>query len=389
MFLFFSLAIVGMEKIFKNFIILMSLVGMFYFVKRPNRFSEEKYLFCSIFLYSGYHFFHDMLVLGSVNGALGYIKYILIIPLFYYFIEYGFSRRAVQLGMVVGLFLAFIGAVYEYFFLGIHRVGVGNNPIAFSTMVYIYAVLVLGFSVRYEELFDIKLIAGVLFMSTVMVALSGTRGVLLSFMIMLPLFLFLSRELIDFKSRGFLFVLAFFVFFLSVVFNLSGVQDRVASTKKEIEKIALGELDSSIGQRIQMLDIGRYLVMEYPAFGTGDSRERIGDFSKNYIEEKGYLELYPLYSHFHNDFLDEFVKYGFFGFILMMGLYVCSSYSRARGILVLPVLMVLSLATCGLSDSPMNTNIIQVAFVLFIALSRSLESSDWRFSDEKNKVLSK
>jgi len=144
-------------------------------------------------------------------------------------------------------------------------------------------------------------------------SVSQSRGLWLALAVVLLVMivrLFITNK----KSIYFIFPL---MIVSSLAFVLSGnkIVERIEKTKVEIEKINEGDLTSSIGLRFQMWKAAIILIPESPIIGLGKTNI---DYKRK-LSEQGVISKGTVnYTHYHNQFLNELVKYGIIGLILLL-----------------------------------------------------------------------
>jgi len=123
---------------------------------------------------------------------------------------------------------------------------------------------------------------------------------------------------------------------------------RFEQTKLEVQKISDGNLETSIGMRLQMWKAALYLSTESPLIGLGDTHIAY----KKELTEQGIISPAIIdFSHYHNQFLNELVKYGVVGLALLLlaiylpiySLFNVKKHYKWPAILVLLIFIVASL----------------------------------------------
>ncbi|OEE33089.1 hypothetical protein A1QO_10435 [Vibrio genomosp. F10 str. ZF-129] len=146
------------------------------------------------------------------------------------------------------------------------------------------------------------------------------------------------------------------------------LMDRVNDTFEEVESIKSGNLDTSIGWRLQMYQAGIDLFVQKPILGHGE-------ISSEYAEENapGYTTSAYGYmaGHLHNNYIDKLAKSGFVGFslllfILFYPLYLgVFKYKNGFWLLALPSLHFIIFS---MVDSPFRNGDTAVLYLIVIGL---------------------
>nr|WP_268895533.1 O-antigen ligase family protein [Grimontia sedimenti] len=101
------------------------------------------------------------------------------------------------------------------------------------------------------------------------------------------------------------------IFILSIVglltLNISSIVARYEATKKEVASIESGNLNTSIGFRLQLWHAGAELIKDKPILGYGESHKE----EKERLAKEGYISKQAAkHSHYHNQYIDSMVKNG-------------------------------------------------------------------------------
>ena len=295
-------------------------------------------------------------IYGNLEGFLSCIKLISYIAFFY--LVYGtFKKRreiftAIEIIFIVGVLLAIIGIFQKAYlsdYLGFNKIiGIWEPPeprYYYSSFTYknhwsCFALLVvflgLGILYRYNKNihyynFRSKLIP-VLILSITLVAISifhsGSRSGIVIFLIIFHLYVFIHRKpilafctrykIVSLASASFMFLL--FIFMPSFL-SKSTVQEMKNNTNILFQNISHGEyplrfhLWSDLCNQIQTHTFWGLGYNSYQAVNPIYQSREV--FSMRQVGlEAAHSNYTPLINHGHNDLLEFFSEFGWFGFVL-------------------------------------------------------------------------
>lgn len=241
------------------------------------------------------------------------------------------------------------------------------NAIPFSTICGLIFISSIGLKItKYTGKLQLVIYSSSL-LSLIGMILSQSRGPLLS----ISLVLFSLVGVLFFFRNKLMLILSLVVVVSigGIISQTSLVSERIERTYNEYQAIQKGELNTSIGIRLQMYKIALDLWKEKPILGYG---KKIKD-KFNDLEQEGFItpkvnELISMT--FHNGYLDKFVLYGILGgtiFILfiIVPIYLSYPFSLQEGSFLLwgPAVF---LALCNLTDAPFINAQAAVYYMFFI-----------------------
>lgn len=191
------------------------------------------------------------------------------------------------------------------------------NAIPYSTMVAVYSLIATCTLLeKNSKLVTITLIFS-LILNCLTIVLSETRGIWLSFITSI-IFISSYKLIFDYKKIYWKYILLFMGLVVLVLFlGRHNLNQRITETQNEYAKIAKGNLNTSIGLRLQMWSIAPTLIKENPYIGLGE--KHLASIKRLYAEKKISKSLYRFNPpHYHNQFIDTLVKKGFIGFTLLI-----------------------------------------------------------------------
>jgi O-antigen ligase len=278
--------------------------------------------------------------------------------------------------IVLGCITIFANSVYFSLIVGISRWAGVINPIPYASIAGLLALLSIHVSLATKST-KTKLLFGVFsILPVISLVLTESRGVWLAFACAL-LVLFLNKFRFTFRGVALLLILL-----SSVVFMLSGsfVEQRIEQTRYEFEQIQKGNMNTSIGLRIQMWQAAVKLADGNWLLGLGN--EHFEKLELLYKQRKITKTLYDYHPpHYHNQFIDSVVKSGLIGLaflllLLMLPLYLVRHTNKNTKNIVISVVALY--VVMGLTDAPFyngQTFILYVLTMLVLLNSASQPSA--------------
>ncbi|PMK68465.1 hypothetical protein BCT93_18505 [Vibrio lentus] len=274
--------------------------------------------------------------------------------------------------------LVFIGActsmtllVYNRYELNIIR-GVNSfNPIPYSITLSIYAITALYFSLFQKS--KLSIISFTLLLIGIFI--TETRGAIFPVISVSIAMCCLALFRIQRIKTKHLF-LAIIPISLAIFSSLNVLSDRIEDTRVEIERITSGDMNSSIGLRLQFWAAAKQLYIKSPIYGLGDShKEKLQELYKEGKVSKSIARYSP--THYHNQYIDKLVKNGAIGFLLLLAIQLIPCVISLKKKLPdrhltysLTTLVVLA----GLTDTPMSQPFSLIPILIVTYLSLNLDS---------------
>ncbi|GAB7219009.1 hypothetical protein VcTj87_08300 [Vibrio comitans] len=101
--------------------------------------------------------------------------------------------------------------------------------------------------------------------------------------------------------------------------SINSIENRISQTKNEIENIENGNLNTSIGLRLQMWKAGLYIIRDHFITGVGEGHMKL----KSELSSKGIISKNAsILSHYHNQIINDTVKYGIVGLVLLIASFI-------------------------------------------------------------------
>lgn len=300
-------------------------------------------------------------------------RYLAAIPILVYLQIHGFSITALGLGVALGSLIGGGAGIYEVISGQAVRAGMktAHHPIPYGTLMTLLAVSAIYCAMISRNFaFRAFLMLGAM-VGLVAAIYSGTRGLYPA--ILLALSYLGYRKLRAMGIGRARIAVAVSALALSVSFgayHLPAVQKRIAMTVTEVQKIESGNLNTSIGQRLQMWHTALYLWSKNPLLGSGFDKEARSAQAAPFLAQHGYYKkLLDVYEHFHNEYLHALAAYGMSGFIALIALLSgavrglpCQGRAPVAAILI--VIAVEALTEAVFIDTKLTTTFVFLVTVL-------------------------
>lgn len=294
---------------------------------------------------------------------------------FLYLMRYGFSHKVVGAAVAIATLVGGGYAVYERFVLDLPRAGMMTNPIRYGYLVVTLGMLCLFYARYSSQRWQQSLFASVGCIGLLGAFCTGTRGVvvILLFLTIFFTFSFLRSGRLSWLNTGALAAVCI-AGVLVVSTNTNLFNNYVDKTLVEMNQIENGNLESSIGLRLQMWHVALYLGVQEPLTGAGHDYAKLREKAAGFIEEHHYSpEILVRFGHFHNQFLDSFAKQGVPG-VLVWILFLSGALLGMRTRYKYAVLIIVAtLAVGGLTEAVLRSSRLYYLAVLGVSIFRCLD----------------
>lgn len=232
----------------------------------------------------------------------------------------------------VGSFVAGLVALYQYYVLHLpaafnEQMKIQSGDIAMSLGLFSLVIALYLFEVKQNKFALLTVIAGLF--GVLASVLSFTRGGWIGFPIILITILYIYRNILSKKLLGAV-VLSILVGGISLSTNEQLIS-RILDTKNNLIHYSENSKDGSIGARLDMWKMGGDAFIEHPI--SGWSLRELDEYKKS-LADKGIVSReFTVYSHLHNQFIDELAKKGIFGGVVILGIFLvplCSFYRKQK-----------------------------------------------------------
>jgi len=220
------------------------------------------------------------------------------------------------------------------------------NPIPYATFIASISVLSFYFLLQIKS--KKHMFLWLITFATTLVPLfySQSRGLWLA--LATAIFILLIKVIITQRKALYLLIPIALVSLLAFSFGSEKIIQRINYTKSEIQRINSGDLSTSIGLRFQMWQAAILLTHESPLIGLGDDHIKY----KQALADKAIISQEIVYrNHYHNQYLNELIKYGIIGLMLLLLCIVTPCYYLIKnnnentwpGLLIIIIFVIASL----------------------------------------------
>ncbi|MBY5947157.1 O-antigen ligase family protein [Photobacterium rosenbergii] len=266
--------------------------------------------------------------------------------------------------LVIASICSFAFTAYSKFVLNVDRATWPFNPIPYAMTLCMLATCCLHYFIRTKS----KLLFATFFLFSVTIFLTESRGPILSLIATSVLLLLLTLVTKKNVHKVTISVIAFSLITISFTHQL--VINRVNATQQEFSTISSGDYNTSIGLRFQMWLAAPEIIKTNPIIGVGDDfKNEIQILSERNSFFKPLAEFSP--NHFHNQFIDKFVRAGAIGLLLCLlimyyPLYKCWTNKKviSKQNRIIVTLTAVSITISSLTDVPMNQSFCLFPFLL-------------------------
>lgn len=292
------------------------------------------------------------------GGSAGQVRAFICASLLLLFTPFSLlNQRVLFVIAFIGAFSIAINTSYYAFFLGQNRWAGPLNPIPYATISAVATIISVHFLFAAQNNIHRFISLTSLLLALIGVAYSMTRGIWLALIVAIVLMLLIRIFSHQNKKQRMTKYLSVFVIISALLIAAfhNSIMQRFNATKYEYQNISTGNLDTSIGMRFQMWDAAGKIIPLSPWFGVGRQHTNILDDLNKQGLVSDTLNNYKT-QHYHNQYIDMFVKYGVIGLLLTLMLFIVPfkhalrSDSETRSI----ILGLLSLYfVAGLTDVPL------------------------------------
>ncbi|MGC9459969.1 O-antigen ligase family protein [Vibrio genomosp. F10] len=311
------------DMLFVAFVILFSIFSLLFSgvsVLAEN--IRENYWLWVVMIFGGW-----LSIIYIINGAdSGFIRSLFSSVI--YILFFNCDRIKIK-QMAILLFLASLSFIYYVFSynIGVERGYWEVNAIPLAYNFSVVAILTLFFlisSKRFSLTGFLLLLTVIFIFASIFGAQSRGPIVAISAVVTFG-FIFLYRATLN-KNYLFIFLSLSLVLTVSYVI-FPDIFFRIINTYSELKSIFSGDLNTSIGYRLQLWKVGSELLGNMPWYGYGKNGLLEALSVINQDERMSQTVYFLAKQHFHNGYLDILVRYGYIGISLFFS------------ILVLPIIM--------------------------------------------------
>ena len=232
----------------------------------------------------------------------------------------------------VGSFVAGLVALYQYYVLHLpsafwEQMKIQSGDIAMSLGLFSFIIALYLFDIKKNRFALVTAIAGLF--SVLASVLSFARGGWVGVPLIFVFILYMYRNMISKKLLSAV-VLSILVGGISLSTNEQFV-GRILDVKNNLSHYSQNSKDGSIGARLDMWKMGVDAFIEHPI--SGWSLKALDEYKKS-LADKGIVSReFTVYSHLHNQFIDELAKKGILGGGAILSIFLiplCSFYRKQK-----------------------------------------------------------
>ena len=232
----------------------------------------------------------------------------------------------------LGSFIAGLVALYQYYILHLpaafnEQMKIQSGDIAMSLGLFSLVISLYFFDIKKHTFSLFAVIAGLF--GVLASVLSFARGGWIGFPIILITVLYIYRNMISKKLLSVI-VLSILVGGISLSTN-EQLKSRILDAENNLIHYSENSKDGSIGARLDMWKMGIHAFIEHPI--SGWSLRELDEYKKSLADKSIVSREFTVYSHLHNQFIDELAKKGIFGGVAIFGIFLvplCSFYRKQK-----------------------------------------------------------
>ncbi|GHA43909.1 O-antigen ligase family protein [Photobacterium aphoticum] len=281
------------------------------------------------------------------------LRALLTASLFLVFFPHHLLNRYLHVLLLIGSLSSLGFAFYWGVYLGVDRGLWDINAIPQATMSAALGLLSLV-SALYLSNPKRTICLLAFFLSTAAVLISQTRGIWLSYFVLIALFIIFQIRHVLTSKKG---LLACVAILIAGGFSLHPiVEKRIGETQYEISQIMNGNLNTSIGLRLQMWALAPKIIDDNWLLGLGEEhKQKFNELYQQGSVSQALKHLNP--AHYHNQYIDKIIKGGVVGLSLFIALLIIPLLSLTKSTYMhryILVALVLLYAIASLTDVPFN-----------------------------------
>ncbi|MGF1680931.1 O-antigen ligase family protein [Photobacterium minamisatsumaniensis] len=333
-------------------------------LKENLRSDKVLWVLLAITLYAIFSYLYHGLSSREIRGVLTATLLLTVLP------RHLITSKILLILILLGSISSLGTAYYNGIYLDLPRGAWPINAIPQATLSAIIALLAFCLSQKFTgKMRGVALLSFML--GTIAVVLSQTRGIWLAYSCTLLILIFLHARHLVLNKKVILISIAA-IFSTGFLFKPI-IEHRVKQTQYELNKITSGNLNTSIGLRLQMWKISSKIVADNWVLGTGDEHKARFDL----LAEQGEVSAYFVKHrppHYHNQYIDRYIKNGVVGLALLLALLITPIViTKGRSSSVNSLCLVITIAS--LTDTPLNHAQTILMFTVLITLLTSITIS--------------
>ena len=232
----------------------------------------------------------------------------------------------------LGSFISGLIALYQYYILHLpaafnEQMKIQSGDIAMSLGLFSLVIALYLFEIKQNKFALLAVIAGLF--GVLASVLSLARGGWVGVPLIVVFILYIYRNMISKKLLSAV-VLGILVGGISLSSNEQFV-GRILDVKNNLSHYSQNSKDGSIGARLDMWKMGVDAFIEHPI--SGWSLKALDEYKKSLADKGVVSREFTVYSHLHNQFIDELAKKGILGGVAILGIFLvplCSFYRKQK-----------------------------------------------------------
>lgn len=306
----------------------------------------------TIYTIFGYYYHPD----GSreLRALLCLSVYFLIIP------HEKINIKIIPYFLLISGVVSLLNVSFYTYYLSLERETGFLNPNIYGGLTGAMAVAAFSFSFV-ESKKKVSLSAFLLLLSSTILTQSRT---VTAVVILIALVLLLSNNHITKKNISFCTLIAL----LSLLLFHPQIQERINITKDEIISLKAGNLNTSMGLRLQMWKFAPSIIKDNLLIGVGGEHKKyLNEAHKNHSISNELYRFHP--PGYHNEIINKLVKNGLIGTVLLLLLYVIpikEAFKQIRGKKLMIWSVVSFYIITGITLSPLSQGVTVLLYGLLI-----------------------
>lgn len=214
--------------------------------------------------------------------------------------------------IIIGTITSCLFVMYQTLILNQGRMW-SINPIPYATFSASLSIVAFYYLLQSKTIKHCLLWLSTFVAAVIPLLYSQSRGLWLALGIVMVIVIIKSL----FNHKKSVYLLLPFILAAASAYYISHdkITQRIVQTKIEIEQVMQGNLNTSIGLRLQMWKAAIILSKESVIIGLGDNHKA---YKEELAEQKIISSQVIKFTHYHNQFLNELVKYGIIGLALLL-----------------------------------------------------------------------
>lgn len=262
--------------------------------------------------------------------------------------------------------------IYYIFILSGNRDNLPSNALILASIQGFSIILLLALNCVAYQGKRPKVIASMAFISFLAMFFVGSRGPLLTVLIIV-LAVLIKMLIRDRQYKGLFSISVMIIFSIFVMSKYNVVSERIDYTLHEYQQVSQGNMDTSIGLRLQMYQAGIDFFVDSPLLGIGGDKEDNLDKLSFIPTASG--EQFIVNAHLHNNYIDKAASSGLVGVVLFMLVLMYPLFNSKYRLSPIVFLPVVYFAFICLFDSPFRNGDLAVMYFVYIGVLLKLQES--------------